>query len=479
MANTSLSRSDRHGDSDASVDLSQGLSTDVDSMEPFQEGPTCLSETGSSLDQASVLASPAVPVKAITIVPVSRLAFPFNLNNPSRRKPTLIPVSLPPTTRRFSCLPSPLALDRDTPASPRTRPTRHTASYQRNQPHHHGYSRQALLHAKSFWSSKEEAWNAASAKPEQDALTLSNSSPSSSTTLSKTTTSPYNIRTMGPMEEEPEDSQPLTIYPRRGDIAALRDKYCVEADQCFANVPIWTLAKVLWVHDLHVWTRKSPEPEVTLSVGDNEDDAFDESASEVSFDTTTGFSDDSESTLVDSESEWESSWSSSSRCDDIPLDCDPKAPCTNCREISRPVDKAMSQKGAEVSLAWARNIYLQPSRSSSSLSEFSTRPWNWYRRWDLLLELSNSKRRPEKSPPTPYKPLPKTVDSIFKIVPGRKIPTPTKPSPLPAKRLSFTRGFLIGFSRNKNGAKASTSKNTSSSFVVQDSFINPSHPAAG
>ncbi|KAG1748344.1 uncharacterized protein EDB91DRAFT_1113546 [Suillus paluster] len=42
-----------------------------------------------------------------------------------------------------------------------------------------------------------------------------------------------------------------SIYPRVGDISALRDPYSANVDRCFFKFPLWTIHKTLYVFDMH------------------------------------------------------------------------------------------------------------------------------------------------------------------------------------------------------------------------------------
>jgi hypothetical protein len=41
------------------------------------------------------------------------------------------------------------------------------------------------------------------------------------------------------------------IFPRVGDISALRDPYSANVDRCFFRFPLWTIHKTLYVFDMH------------------------------------------------------------------------------------------------------------------------------------------------------------------------------------------------------------------------------------
>lgn len=405
---------------------------------------------GSSPAASTSLVTPAPGKAADTCVPVSRVAFPFNSTAPSNgRKPlTSPPASLPQHRhRRFIPVPSPLGRKDDTTATapPRRSPVSRIAAY-RAYHRHHGYSRQALLHSKWFWSTREGEWQQ---QQEDSAKTVSTGQEvSAGLRTSVPTKVSQCLRGTRPaaFEGDDEERSTLTAFPRRGDITALRDPYCVEADRCFAHVPIWTLAKVLWIHDMHALSQPKVDVETPTSSTPSEadEDNFDEASSVASFDTATesvDFSDDSESTLVDSENEWESGYFKGW-----------ESPHRQAGSALSSMSSSASSSTVDVSpLAWAKDVYLKPPPRSSS----SSHPPNWYRRWEVLLELSKSEKRPEKSPPIVVKPLPVK-----------------KAAPPPPKRYSFTRGFLTGLKKTPRSP-------TTVNYVVQESFINASHPAAG
>jgi len=220
---------------------------------------------------------PATPRKTPTSV--SRLCFPFVTT--SRRKKT--PPSAP-TRHKYSCFPtklSPFLAGRRAPV------------HQRHNYHHHGYSLVALEHVKSFWSMREQG------NTENSPKAYGKISPSGITTVHFGT----RLREMALTQQAPVPS----IHPRHGDIPALRDPYCVEVDRHFISVPSWTLVKMLWTYDLHL----AAEGGTRLHIYWDEDisDAYSEPDWDISRSTSScNFSDDSEATLVDSETESEISF---------------------------------------------------------------------------------------------------------------------------------------------------------------------------
>ena len=136
---------------------------------------------------------------------------------------------------------------------------------------HHGYSRSALHNLKEFWSSRYDEWikisayNASRAydgiikspRPslrldtsfviESDATpALSPSSPSSATSEeSSPAPAPSITRTPSPALDP---NSP--IFPRVGDIARLRDPRPVMIDRAFCHVPLYSISKIVFAHEI-------------------------------------------------------------------------------------------------------------------------------------------------------------------------------------------------------------------------------------
>ncbi|TFK64235.1 hypothetical protein BDN72DRAFT_846763 [Pluteus cervinus] len=253
-------------------------------------------QDGHSDDEAGIMDIPLVSPTPIAIQFPSVL--PGNANATTTSRSNLC---------RFSCLPSPLSEDPSSPDCPFPclNPPRH--NYQ-----HHGYSRHALLHLRWFWSMRGNDWEEYSQNldgqedgfplaltgtsatmstpttdsatststtiPTLDATTTSTHSDphSAANTSSSSTQSESQLDTSEDMHNEDPIPRcaatqslpdvitsaqppspplprlpPLSIHPRKGDIAALRDPYCMHIDRCFVALPIWTMAKTLWMYDIH------------------------------------------------------------------------------------------------------------------------------------------------------------------------------------------------------------------------------------
>ncbi|KAG6845097.1 hypothetical protein H0H87_000796 [Tephrocybe sp. NHM501043] len=276
--------------------------------------------------------------------------------------------SVPP---KFSCLPSPLStryFSRNASSSYRHTPHRHRY-------HQHGHSHHALLHLKWFWAAREDMWMEHKARmceaKAYDGLSIF-SSVSPGLRLPGGYFSPDPADTPQPPPPSPMARlPPLTIHPRRGDLSALHDPYCVHIDRYFVGMPLWTMSKTLWMFDMHM---ASGGLEAQKQQEELENDVFEDASSENesinTLDSNT-FSDDSDTTLVDSESEA-----------DLPrrvvVDRGAKK-----EEVTHTDPDASSSSCPKTEEA--------PSSSSYSKTQYSTPHFrwvtNWYRRWEVLLQL--------------------------------------------------------------------------------------------
>ncbi|KAF4583560.1 hypothetical protein AB1N83_012057 [Pleurotus pulmonarius] len=200
---------------------------------------------------------------------------------------------------------------------------------------------------------------------------------------------------------------PLSIHPRRGDILALRDPYCALVDRCFAELPMWTMAKTLWMFDLQMG--------LEILAHRNTDSSDSEYGAGCAFrtrdaralSTSSGASDDSDVTLVESDI-------------DVDEDMEPvEEPTLNDMEdtsvsMERPPDaETSSSKGTSNDTILKPHPPSRVSLSSHTKSRFASRPpyfnpsfpsvarslgyrhksrsvgWetDWYRRWDLLTDI--------------------------------------------------------------------------------------------
>jgi hypothetical protein len=128
-----------------------------------------------------------------------------------------------------------------------SRPLR-TAELRHDYPHR-GHSRSALMHQKWFWHARREEWtewenHKEAIEPTAEAYDgITTMSPrrddTSKCSAPSSTTSQYTLNVNAP------------IFPRTGDISALRDPYCASIDRCFCQFPLWTIHKSLFMFDLH------------------------------------------------------------------------------------------------------------------------------------------------------------------------------------------------------------------------------------
>ena len=285
-------------------------------------------------------------------LPVSRLSFPF-VTTPSPRRDKATPSLRPHRRHKYSCFPS--SMSPEPAAYPSPSPPRPRHSYRQ-----HGYSRLALQHLKWFWSLREHEWEA------------------SNTDLRSA--NPYN----GVSDVEPVvvhhvpapyayvvRTSPTTIHPRRGDITALRDPFSFHIDRYFSDLASWTFGKILWMIDMHASMEKRK-----LEVDMEQDVSDEESESELETSASTGFSDDSDSTLVESESEGD---------------------LLNLRNAILDSSIPMINDDAELpqvlsvgyldNTKWSQSVYTHISRLDRKDLPWAT---NWYGRWAFLIDISRA-----------------------------------------------------------------------------------------
>ncbi|KAG1882549.1 hypothetical protein F4604DRAFT_1741385 [Suillus subluteus] len=223
---------------------------------------------------------------------------------------------------------------------------------------HRGFSRSALLHQKSFWTARHDEWLEWQAKEvkrrmDHDICAQGPGSAYAGITLAETqevSGLPSQIRVpLSGLERDFEGyasrdfAQDLNapIYPRVGDISALRDPYSADVDRCFFKFPLWTIHKTLYVFDMH-------QRAVHIS------DQIQGSASSGSLQSSTGSTtcDDEDVTLV---------------ADDEP-----------------PFEKQTLDNGSHQECLPPET----PKRSPPCTWE-AIRAWelNWYARWELLIGL--------------------------------------------------------------------------------------------
>ncbi|GLB45216.1 hypothetical protein LshimejAT787_2001210 [Lyophyllum shimeji] len=297
---------------------------------------------------------------------------------------------------KYSCLPSPLSPFHVPPCpfSFRHTPPRHRYR-------HHGHSRHALLHLKWFWAAREERWMEYKVRQCEakayDGLSIFSSVSPGLRLPSECLTTPDPAHTPRPPPSPPMPHlPPLSIHPRRGDLRALRDPYCMHIDRYFVGMPMWTMAKTLWMFDVHMASGEFGVRKQAAGEDASEEDAFEEDQSESESIETSGshaFSDDSDSTLVESESE-----------PDVPKYAQPAGDageaCADDRQRKSSVDE--DHKGCHDSEALSCTSVKgkcdsdlsasSTSRSAGCKLEHQHSPhsrWatSWYRRWEVLMQL--------------------------------------------------------------------------------------------
>ena len=258
------------------------------------EGPTRVSPDGGRGGKGS--AGKKSPTS------VSRLCFPFVTTSPKRKDkvkdrrlvlataeavsnpgstnspgsaaisvPPPLVKSLPPSASspsRYSCAPTrfcPFGVK-----SQRTPPL-HMQKHQRHLYANRGYSHEALEYVKSFWCMRQEGIKSdggkaymeeskiartvhpGAAHQTQKRSSVDESSPTGSRPITTTATSSSTATTT---TASLNGTAVPSIHPRRGDISALRDPQCAEADRIFDALGIWTISKMVWMVDVGVGIRK-------------------------------------------------------------------------------------------------------------------------------------------------------------------------------------------------------------------------------
>ncbi|KAJ7064906.1 hypothetical protein C8F01DRAFT_779736 [Mycena amicta] len=258
---------------------------------------------------------------------------------PPHSYPVNIPTSapLPTVPSKYSCAPSPLSPSH-TGGQTHNRPLRHAYGY-------HGLSRHALLHVKYLWAIREDQWEA-------HVTRLRDAQAYSGMLQPPRFLSPQR----GPSPEPPR-VPPMSIHPRRGDLSVLRDPQGPHMDRCFVGMQLWTMAKTLWMYDVHLlaaW-RSNQEPLCpAMDMSSDEDDGGSENESMAA--SISSASDDSDMTLVESEGSEDDDM-----LVDIPL----------CGKEKGPVHPTFKKP---------RVTHSPPNPGPR---------WEtlWYKRWEVLIEL--------------------------------------------------------------------------------------------
>jgi hypothetical protein len=333
--------------------------------------------TGSATTAENEATTPIIPRKSPS---VSRLCFPFVTTSSTRRKkPPPIP---PPTRHKYSCFPSlmsPVPAGRPFPKHPRH-------SYRE-----HGYSRTALQHVKWFWSIREDSWQGSNTRSldvnayegiSEDHAPVASPVPQPPPTVVQVYSCPQPVNTM-------------SVYPRRGDISALRDPYCAHIDRCFAGLPIWTINKTLWMHDMHMAAGMRRQQ------GVSEDDDSSDGEHELETSLSASFSEDSDATLVESENEadppntlFELSKAivvrSKVNVNFEELQAGRVGPSSISLFANQSPSKRSNGPLVLNKASWSRSMSTVAKGQRPRNLDPIKPPWptNWYRRWELLVDLS-------------------------------------------------------------------------------------------
>ncbi|KAG5651648.1 hypothetical protein H0H81_007958 [Sphagnurus paluster] len=281
---------------------------------------------------------------------------------------------------KYSCLPSPLS---PWYIPPGAYTFKHTA--QRHRYQHHGHSRHAFHHVKWFWATREDRWldhqaRLCEAKAYDGLSIFKTVSPTRRLSEGYVPTGDVDVPRSPPSPPIP-NLPPLSIHPRRGDLSALRDPYAMHIDRYFVGMPMWTMAKTLWMFDVHMGSSSGVQAAPTIT-----EDLLEEEQSEsdpIETSASNAFSDDSDSTLVDSENEEDAAKCIYEAKGSIDVD-QHKVFGEDCKDdVSSSIFSSSSGKISP--------SFLSPTSSSSKTCESSRprSPWpaNWYRRWEVLLQL--------------------------------------------------------------------------------------------
>lgn len=218
---------------------------------------------------------------------------------------------------------------------------------------HHGFSRSALLQQKMFWNSRHGEWVEWQSRVEQSDLQSKGGVAYTGIASVQPSPPPYTRTPPSGLErdfaEHPcrdhEQDIHSSIYPRVGDISALRDPYSMNIDRCFFRYPLWTLHKTLYVFYMN--QRSTPPAPPPTSVYNTPQIQSSMSWSTLSsYTSSTTDDEESDSTLV---------------ADDSPVH--------NVQRRSEPVKHASLSRGTS-------------SRCRLRVWELS-----WYARWELLIGL--------------------------------------------------------------------------------------------
>ncbi|TRM67479.1 hypothetical protein BD626DRAFT_478926 [Schizophyllum amplum] len=310
--------------------------------------------------------------------------------------------------QRYSLLPSPLSQNCSTSMYPRCALARHR--YRQ-----HGYSHQAFMHVKWFWAVRQEEWEEYTSNV-RDAKAYGGVESTSEECIRP----PWSRSPRVSCYEEPT-APPLTIHPRRGDLAALRDPYAAHIDRCFVSLPMWTMNKTLWMFDVHTareYAAYKAHAAANMAGPSHEyaDDSDDEPMLISVPTTATTLSDDSDVTLVDSDASDSSGdfdgethagrWqrrggcvvgASTVACMSYKAGGSKHTPDDD-EDFMMFEHVDLDEHGPAAAGRCPNSVALADGRALSHCPPWET---NWYRRWELLIDLMRADRERAAASPSP------------------------------------------------------------------------------
>ncbi|KZP16911.1 hypothetical protein FIBSPDRAFT_865442 [Athelia psychrophila] len=186
---------------------------------------------------------------------------------------TMFPTTpvIPPPVPKRPTRPSPAPLLALSPLSPHYH---HVPNSPSDPPKitHHGLSHSSLSHQKWLWQHRYDEWIAWEA--DMDDAESPNSGESAyggiamlpGTCGQKIMFPPRSPPPPAPSPPPPTPAPNSKIFPRMGDLSALRDPYSAAIDRCFCRFPLWTMQKALFMFDMH--HRASALSEIHINDGD-------------------------------------------------------------------------------------------------------------------------------------------------------------------------------------------------------------------
>ncbi|EJD02879.1 uncharacterized protein FOMMEDRAFT_28524 [Fomitiporia mediterranea MF3/22] len=157
------------------------------------------------------------------------------------------------------------------PASPKypsplsgARPMKRLLLSRHNYPHR-GYSHSALYHCRELWRRRKCEWDDYEYALWQSGVSLEDvydgivdmTGNASQSLTPHVTAGPWhrksNLSCKKEQETTAQSPAPLNpaIFPRLGDLSSARDPFLISVDTWFADFPLWTLSKMIWIYDVN------------------------------------------------------------------------------------------------------------------------------------------------------------------------------------------------------------------------------------